>query len=58
MQQMQHYEQALVQGPTDFDDEVERELAKRLSQSAAWSVHWETRLLQEVIQAGNKADLE
>jgi hypothetical protein len=28
MQQMQHYGQALVQGPTDFDDEVERELAK------------------------------
>jgi len=24
----QHYGQALVQGPTDFDDEVERELAK------------------------------
>jgi hypothetical protein len=43
-----------VQGPTDFDDEVERELAKRLSQSAAWSVQWENRLLQEVIQRGTK----
>jgi hypothetical protein len=25
-------------------------------QTAAWSIQWETRLLQEVIQAGNKAD--
>jgi hypothetical protein len=26
-------------------------------QTAAWSVQWETRALQEVVQAGNKADL-
>jgi hypothetical protein len=27
-------------------------------QTAAWSIQWETRLLQEVVQAGNKADLD
>jgi hypothetical protein len=27
-------------------------------QTAAWSVQWETRLLQEVIQTGDKADLD
>jgi hypothetical protein len=36
MQQMQHYGQALVQGPTDFDDEVEKELAKHYPHEAGF----------------------
>jgi hypothetical protein len=36
MQQMQHYGQALVQGPTDFDDEVERELVKHYPHKAGF----------------------
>jgi hypothetical protein len=33
-QQMQHYGQALVQGPTDFDEEVEKELAKHYHEAS------------------------
>ena len=36
MQQMQHCGQALVQGPTDFDDEVEKELAKHYPHEAGF----------------------
>jgi len=34
-QQIQHFGQALVQGPTDFDDEVEKELAKHYPREAS-----------------------